>query len=177
MTRNVKHRLFVRFAVLSLSFLLVAYIAVEQVMMFNIRKGLEQQYGDNYAILSLHMGGRAAEKPSLFRMLMLVYEYNFTDQFRPEGSGGFTGKKYYLTLLVSNNRIVQSCNWSFRMFKLDFDTATNAWDTIDNLSEKDAVLYGFTERSREKRLGLWFSSDKLNNEKFSYYYRELKSSF
>ena len=174
--RKIKHRLLGRYAVLGLSFLLVAYIAVEQVMMFNIRKSLEQQYGENYAILRLHMGGRSAEKPSLFRMLMLVYEYNFTGRYQPEGSGGFTGKKCYLTLLVSNNKIIQSCGWSFRMFKLDFDAATNPWDIIDNLSEDDAVLYGFTERSREKRSGLWFSKDNLNSQKVFFYYREFKTT-
>jgi hypothetical protein len=155
--------------------LLVIYFSVEQAVLIKMRSDLKYVYGDDYAILRLHMGGETFAEPSLWRMLELVYDYNFTDGYEPQGSGHFTGKKYYLTLLVSDNKSIRSCNWSFRMFKLDFDTYEAAWDIIDNLPERTADLYRFTESSRVRRCGLWCCGENFNHCDTHFYYRAMST--
>ena len=158
----------------------VAYFGIEKAIVAKMRSNLDSIYGDNYAILALHMGGKNFSKPSLWQMLTLIHEYNFTDGYEPQGSGHFTGKQYYLTILISNNEVISDCNWSFRMFKLDFgyfDPYANVadvkipWDIIDNLPDSTASFYRFKESGRVKRNGMWFVDEYFNSESISFYHR------
>lgn len=153
---------------------LVCYFCVEQAMLFKMRKALRSAYGDNYAILSLHMGGEPFEKPVLWRMLRLAYEYRVSDEYLPQGSGGFTGKKFYLTMLLTDNEVVSDAHWSFRGFELEIDRGgVVPWDYIKYLWEETADLYRFTAENRVQRQGLWYKTEGLNHSEVHFYYRPI----
>ncbi|GEM_PF-719735 len=163
-------------------FLLVAifliglvYFSAEQIISLKMSSDLKGKFGDNYTILKMQIGGKPVEKVSLWRMLKTVYDYNFTKEHEPQGSAGLTGKHNYLALLISDNSVIYSCNWSFSVFKLDFpDYSIASWDIIENLPDGIAPLYRFDKKSRKKRGHLWFS-DNFNNGEVRYYYRETKN--
>jgi hypothetical protein len=153
---------------------LVCYFCIEQAMLFKISKELKRTYGDNYAVLSLHMGGKSFAKPALWRMLRLVYEYRVSDKYLPQGSGRFTGKKYYLTMLLTDNEVIKVAHWSFRGFQLKIAEDRGApWDYIKYLPAETVDLYRFNEENRTKRQGLWYKTEAFNHPELSFYYRSM----
>ncbi len=157
--------------------LVFIYFGVEMAITAQIRSELKNQYKDDYVILRLHMGGEDFNTPELWKMLWLIYEYNYTDGYEPQGSGGYTGKKYYLTILVSDNKIIRDFYWSFRNFNLDTDSDKDIpetpWDVIENLPKGTAAMYSFNESDRVRRRGLWFSSKNFQNKAIRFYYRTM----
>ena len=103
--------------VIAAFFAVVSYLGAERAMLGKMRSDIEASVGQDYAILALHMGGNDFERPSLWEMLKLVflYETNLTGEYSPQGSGGYTGKKHYLALLISDNNEITFCEWSFRI--------------------------------------------------------------
>lgn len=150
-----------------------AFFIAEEIMCRRISAALHREYGDNYAILRLHMGGVPAEKPSLWRMLNLAYEYRYSGNYEPEGSGNLTGKKNYLLLMLSDNTTVKDANWSFIDFDLDMSDSTAPWDVLDNLPENEADYYRYNPENRIRRRGLWFAGDSFNNPDTHFYYRQV----
>ena len=161
--------------IISIAFtaLLVSYITTEQLMLSQIRSDLKSVYGDDYTILALHMDGDSYKSPSLLKMLGTVYKYKFSNDYEPEGTGGITGKSNYLILLVSDNKTLRTFNWSFKLWKLDYENYTACeWDIIDNLPLPTRKIYQFNSAHRIKRNGVWFVED-INNEDIRFYYREI----
>ena len=149
-----------------LALLIIGYLTAEQIVIGRIRADLKRAHGDDYAILRMNMGGRPAESPSLARMLMLAHEYRYSDLYLPQGSGGFTGKKNYLVILVSDNTSVQSYDWSVRLFRLDEETSPTR---IDDIREQNREIYSYEAPTRKRRNGLWFKGEAFNNPKASFY--------
>jgi len=157
-----------------LAILLIAtYIGVEQAILARIRYDLKRMHDDDYAIIRLHMGGEPMAMPSLLRMLKLFLAYEYSGDYEPQGSGGFTGKKNYLLMMVSNNKVVYNYKWSFRLFRLDRDDPA-PWDIIANLPEGTRTLYAFSTSERFRRRGLWFCGEHFNNPSTTFYYRTIE---
>ena len=155
------------------------YLALEQAMLSKIRSDIKAALGDDYAIIALHMEGKDYDRPSLWPMLKsaFLYETNITGEYTPEGSGGFTGKHHYLALLISDNKVITFCDWSFRSWALVFDGyEKQPYDLIENLSESDQRLYSYEAANLVKRNGLFYNDQILNNEKISFYYRPVKEA-
>ena len=149
----------------------VIYLSAEQILLAKIRSDLHRHSGDDYAIIALHIGGENNRAPSLFKMLYWVYEYNFTEDYKPMGTGHFTGKHYYLTALFTDNQNIRDCHWSFRRFGLQFDDDLAPWDVIDHLPPDKASLYRFDAGTRKKRKGLWLVGENFNHQAIRFYYR------
>ena len=148
-------------------------------MLGKMRSDIEASVGQDYAILALHMGGNDSERPSLWEMLKIVflYETNLTGEYSPQGSGGYTGKKHYLALLISDNNEITFCEWSFRNWGLVFDQEeTMPWDVIEHLPEADQPLYRYNDAELEKRSGLRCINTHFNDERIRFYYRKVKES-
>ena len=161
-------------------FAVVSYLGAERAMLGKIRSDIQASVGQDYAILALHMGGNDFKRPSLWEMLKLVflYETNLTGEYSPQGSGGYTGKKHYLALLISDNNEITFCEWSFRNWGLVFDQEeTRPWDVIDLLSEADQPLYRYNDAELEKRGGLKCINTHFNDEQIRFYYRKVKEGY
>ena len=162
----------VRIAIGGLAITLMAYMSVEQLMLSRVRTQLKQRHGNDYAILALHMGGEPAEVPRLWHMLSLARQYRFSNEYKPQGSGGFTGKRNYLVILVTDKTSVRAYNWSFRQFSLDNHTSVTP---IEQIVEGKRELYEFNPDDRLKRRGCWFAGTRFNNPDIRFY--SLRPSF
>jgi len=168
--KNLKFRL-IRCGLIVLIILVASYVLAAWIMNRKIRNDIREEHGDDYAIIALHMGGRPYAKPSLWRMLNVVYDYSHEEKYPPQGTGRYTGKQYYLTMLVSDNDCVRDCYWSFREFGMVFHDTIVPWDIIENLPEETAHLYSYTKESRVRHNGLWYSEEHLNHPNINFYYR------
>ncbi len=148
---------------------LSAYAVTRQFMLLRIRRDLVRSFGTDYAILKLHVDGENTFDPSLRRMLAQAFEYRFSDKYRPEGSDGLTGKKFYLTMLVSDNRRIGTCNWSFRRFGLDVDVDDSPWNLIDIFPRDIAPKYRYTTADLIRKQGLRFSARAMDDPEVSFY--------
>lgn len=167
MKKNIKYILaFVVFSILLTSI----YYFADFLFMGRIRSNITNRYGEDYAILGCHIGGESIDEPHLRQLVIPVLDYNFTDKYKPEGSAGMTGKKYYLTMLISDNQKIVDCHWSFRLLRLVFEEESLPCDFIDNLPKEIVPLYSFDDSSRVERRGLWFAKN-CNNEDIKFYYR------
>lgn len=146
-----------------------AYIGVQQAMLSRIQRDLVRSFGTDYAILKLHVNGENRFSPSLLKMLRQAFEYRFLDEYRPEGSDGLTGKKFYLTMLVSDNRRIGTCNWSFRRFRLDVDVDDSPWNLIDIFPRDIAPKYRYTTADLIRKQGLRFSARAMDDPEVSFY--------
>jgi hypothetical protein len=162
---------FFKLLLIILSGMFLAYAMAEHLFVWQIRNVLARRHVEGYAILNLHIGGQPVATPSLWRVLALLCKYECADEFQPRGSGGFTGKRNYLALLVSDNRTISAYNWSFRKFTLDEWPSADC-DTIDNLTEAAARLYLVRMDSRIRRRGLWFCGEQFNVDNRAFYYRK-----
>jgi len=153
---------------------LAVYVVAEQAMLRRIRSELNNIHPNGYAILGLRTGGEVAEIPNLWRMLSLAYTYRYSGRYLPEGSGGFTGKKNYLLMMVSDNQAIYLHTWSFRMFGLDPDySRPGRNDIIANLPDDSRWLYQFNAAKRFRRKGLWFCGSHVNHPDLKYYWRPM----
>jgi hypothetical protein len=127
---------------------------------------LSNLYGDTYAVLRMNIGGEPVQTVSAWRMTQLLFEYRYSETYRPQGSGGFTGKKNYLVVLVGDNQSVSAHNWSFR--SLGFDRHTT--DTpIDTIRSSDQERYSYEEDNRKRINGVWRIGMEFNNPKVRFY--------
>jgi len=154
--------------------LFVLYFVAEGVMMARIRSVLRSEYPNGYAVLRLHMGGESYETPSLMEMLRLVHEYKTSDEYQPQGSAGLTGKKHYLTILVSDNRAIQRFDWSFRKFSLIKGAGEAPCDIIANLPDKDQPFYQYRNVDLVCRADIWYVVANFNHPDSSFYYRAMR---
>lgn len=169
----------IRYRYLLLAALLAAvfYLGAERAMIGKIRGDIEASLGNDYAIIALHMGGEDFEYPSLWRMLRqaLIYEANFDGEYTPQGSGGFTGKKHHLALLISDHEKISFSEWSFRNWSLVINEyGTSEHDIIENLSEADQKLYRHDVGGLRIRGGLNYRNAMFNHEKIRWFYRPVK---
>ena len=169
-----KIRKFLIWTVLFLLFLSLlvpaSYFGAQQLMLYKIRHDIASHFGSDYAILKLHMDGEKTYHPSLWRMLKTAYEYRFSDNYDPVGSAGLTGKKYYLTMLISNNHRIATCNWSFRKLGLDFDLSNSAWNIINLFTLHTAPRYRYSADDRVRKNGLWFSKKAMDDPEVRFYF-------
>ena len=170
------------FRILILVFLLISALLLvpvigEKIIVTKMATDLSKKYGNDYGILRLHMGGEPVVEPCGFTFVKLLYEYNFTDDYKPQGSGGFTGKSCYLLMLITDNTKITDCYWSFREFRLVFSVSDLPCDYIKNLTESTAQLYSYGETTRTKRLGMMFCDKKLNDPRLTVYYRPVKQGY
>jgi len=166
-----------RYLFLAAVLVAVSYLGVERAMVSKIRGDIEASLGNDYAIIALHMEGEDFEHPSLWRMLRqaLIYEANFNGEYTPQGSGGFTGKKHHLALLISDHKKISFGEWSFRNWSLVINEyGISEYDIIENLSEADQKLYRHDEGGLRIRGGLNYRNSMFNHEKMSFYYRPVK---
>ena len=155
----------------------VFYLGAEQAMISKIKADIEASLGNDYAIIALHMGGEDFEHPSLWRMLRqaLIYEVNLNGEYTPQGSGGFTGKKHHLALLISDHNKISFGEWSFRNWSLVINEyGISEYDIIENLSEADQKLYRHDEGGLRIRGGLNYRNSMFNHEEIRWYYRPVK---
>jgi hypothetical protein len=155
----------------------VFYLGAERAMISKIRGDIEASLGNDYAIIALHMGGEDFEHPSLWRMLRqaFIYEANFDGEYTPQGSGGFTGKKHHLALLISDHKKISFGEWSFRNWSLVINEyGISEYDIIENLSDADQKLYRHDEGGLRIRVGLIYRNSMFNHEKIRWYYRPVK---
>ena len=155
----------------------VFYLGAERAMISKIRGDIEASLGNDYAIIALHMGGEDFEHPSLWRMLRqaFIYEANFDGEYTPQGSGGFTGKKHHLALLISDHEKISFGEWSFRDWSLVINEyGISEYDIIENLSEADQKLYRHDEGGLRIRAGLNYRNSMFNHEEIRWYYRPVK---
>lgn len=153
------------------------YLALEQAMLSKIRSDIKATLGDDYAIIALHMEGNDHDRPSLWRMLRraLIYEANFDGEYTPQGSGGFTGKKHHLALLISDHKKISFCEWSFRNWSLVINEyGTPECAIIENLSETDQKLYRHDVGGLRIQRGLNYRNSLFNHEKIRWYNRPVK---
>jgi hypothetical protein len=169
-------RLAARFLLIGIATLAAAYIALEAAVTTSIRKDLERVFGNDYAVLLMHIGGEPVESIRLYKLLYVLYDYNFTDRYPGEGSGNFTGKKHYIIMLVSDNRMLRIPTWSFRKFSMDWRSRPGSDDMIENLFERDVPLYTYTDDTRVKRQGIWYKDEGMNHPALGVYGRHNKLS-
>ena len=143
-----------------------SYFIAEQSMFARIRRHLDRIYGNEYAILRINIGGIPVDAPSLLAMLRLAYVYRFSDDYRPQGTGGFTGKKNYLVIMISDNDSVCSYNWSFLRFQLEEHVPPAR---IIDMPEGDTNHYIYNPEGRVRRRGLLLSGNNFNNPKACFY--------
>ena len=146
-------------------------------MLIKIKGNIEESLGNDYAIIALHMEGKDFDQPSLWRMLRqaFLYETNITGLYTPQGSGGFTGKKHYLALLISDNEKISFGKWSFRNWDLVINQyGISNYDIIDNLSVVDQKLYKYEQSEIDVNQGLNYNFRVLNDDQISFYYRRVK---
>jgi hypothetical protein len=134
-----------------------------------LRSDLEESFGSDYAILRLNCGGEPVDSPKLGHMLGLVKEYSSSSKYRPSGTGSFTGKRSYLAVLAGNNKDVALLHWSFRKWGLDSETYS--WNSVEKLPTESRNNYKYLLMEREKRHGLWFLTDRFNDESMRFYAR------
>ena len=166
-----------RYLFLAAVLVAVSYLGVERAMVSKIRGDIEASLGNDYAIIALHMEGEDFEHPSLWRMLRqaLIYEANFNGEYTPQGSGGFTGKKHHLALLISDHKKISFGEWSFRNWSLVINEyGISEYDIIENLSEADQKLYRHDEGGLRIRGGLNYRNSMFNHEEIRWYYRPVK---
>lgn len=138
---TLRKKLILCLAVLS-ALILGVYLCAERLLLNTIKNDIEGMIGEDYAIIALHTEGEDHHRPSLWRMLRqaIWYELNINGVFTPQGSGGFTGKKHYLALLISNNEKIIFCDWSFRNWGINFESwKTRENDIIKNLTQSDSL--------------------------------------
>jgi len=171
----------IRYRYLLLAAVLVAvfFLGIERAMLREIRGDIEASLGNDYAIIALHMGGEDFEHPSLWRMLRqaFLYEANFNGDYTPQGSGGFTGKKHHLALLISDHKKISFCEWSFRNWSLVINEyGTSEYDIIENLSAADQKLYRHDEGGLRIRGGINYRNSMFNHEEVRWYGRPVKEA-
>lgn len=142
------------------------YVAAERVVLLRMSMFLRQRHGNAYALLRANVGGEAVQQPSLWRLLSVAWTYRFSDSYKPQGSGGFTGKANYVALLASDNVMVYSYNWSFRRFGLDDHTTPVP---IEQIRESDRRVYRYAPAHREQRWGCWLNSEHFNDPAIRFY--------
>lgn len=147
------------------------FLSAEQAMLARITETLESAYGDDYAIVALHMDGNEHDQPSLRSMLLTAFKYEFSPNYEPQGSGNITGKRNHLIFITTDNRHVYTWHWSFRAFTIERDSIHS--DEIANLNPDVARLYQFNPTQQVRRNGLWYIRDNLNHPDISFYSREL----
>ena len=168
-----------RFTPTIIIFLTVAfsiYLLAEKVWIGKIKDDIESTLGSDYAIIALHVAGEDSHRPNLLRMLKkaLIYELNINGEYTPTGSGGFTGKKHHLAILISDNQRILFGEWSFRNVGLIFNDTFSYCDFIENLSAIDQELHSFDAEGINNREGLNYKDEVLNDEEISFYYRTMK---
>ena len=166
-----------RYLLLAAVLAAVFYLGMERAMLSKIRGDIEASLGNDYAIIALHMEGKDFEHPSLWRMLgrAFIYEANFNGEYTPQGSGGFTGKKHHLALLISDHEKISFGEWSFRNWGLVIDGyGSYDCDIIANLPEADKKFYTYGEGGLRIRGGLNYRNSMFNHEKIRWYYRPVK---
>lgn len=154
----------------------LCYMLVEKVWIGKIKDDIESILGSDYAIIALHIAGEDSHRPNLFRMLKqaLIYEMNINGEYTSTGSGGFTGKKHHLAILISDNQRILFGEWSFRYAGLIFNDTFSSCDYIENLSATDQNLHSFDAEDITKREGLNYKDGVLNDNKIRFYYRSTK---
>ena len=169
----LRKKLIICLAVLS-ALILGVYLGAERLLLSTIKNGIEETIGEDYAIIALHTEGKNHHRPSLWRMLRqaIWYELNINGEFTPQGSGGFTGKKHYLALLISDNEKIFFCDWSFRNWGINFESwKTRKDDIIKNLTQSDQILYSYKVSDTEIRNGLKYNPKILNDDRLRFYWR------
>jgi len=148
-------------------------ICLQTAVDYKIKRDIECHVGDKYAILALHSGGKNFESPSVWQLMKLffLYKTNITKDYRPSGSGGFTGKNHYIAILITDNIQIHFAEWSFRNLGLVFGDLM-PHDKIENLSDADQDLYCFKSSDLEQRRGLIYKASTLNDDGIRFYWRQ-----
>lgn len=167
---------FILSIIIPLFVLCLFYLVTEKLWISKIKDDIESSLGTNYAILALHVAGENSHRPNLFSMLKkaLIYEVNINGEYTPKGSGGYTGKRHHLAVLISDNEKIFMAEWSFRKVGLILGDSFAPWDFIENLPEDDKRLYTFDSADINNREGLNYKDTVLNDEEVSFYYRSTK---
>lgn len=168
-----RRRRYAATAACALIALISAYVVMDQMITAKIRHDLHVAYGDDYAVLAMRMGGAPVREPSLWKFLRLLFDYNCTDRYPPQGSGMFTGKKNYLLMLVGDNKVVRNCHWSFRQWGLVSDPGIQDCDIITNMVPALQPVYRFDPGNRSMRRGIWLTGESFNSDETEFYWRPL----
>lgn len=175
--RTLKKKLL--YIIIPLILLSLVYISAERMLISKIKNDIESSFGNEYAVIALHVAGENSQKPSLWRMLKkaMIYELNINGEYTPTGSGGYTGKKHHLAILITNNQEITFGEWSFRNWSLILSDYSSSWDIIENLSESDQELYSYEREDINKRGGISYKDRVLNDNEISFYYRSTEAEF
>jgi hypothetical protein len=162
---NVK-RWIMRFLIVVVIVLALGLLCLQWRVSSEMKCYLSDLYGDTYAVLRMNIGGEPVQTVSAWRMTQLLFEYRYSETYRPQGSGGFTGKKNYLVVLVGDNVKVSAHNWSFRSLGFDRHT-TDA--PIDTIRWTDQEAYRYANDKRKRVNGVWRTGVEVNNPKARFY--------
>jgi hypothetical protein len=159
-----------RIAVITISLVILlpifGLLTLQGLLLFCVQNFINDRHEDDYAVIRLNMGGQPAEIPNILKMLKTLHEYETSSEYYPQGSGGYTGKRNHLAILVSDNERVAHYAWTFKRFGL---TQHFPSDEIDKILKQDREHYRFDPDHVQSRWGVRYLTDNFNNDDARFY--------